>query len=87
MKELYQYGGKKAEVENASGISGILCKSYGGSYFFRVYHQDKSFSDYDLVHDDLPITIDQNALASFYTFGEDQVLDHSPQVLGLEESE
>jgi len=87
MNESYKYGAEKAEVINASGVSGVLCRNSDGDYFFRVYHQDKSFSDYDLLHNDLSITIDQDALASFYAIGKRKTLDHSPQVLGLKKCE
>lgn len=82
-KNTYQYGNAQAEVEDASGLSGVLCKDIDGDYFFRVYHPDHSYTDYELNHDDLPITIDQNAMASLYRTKEHYVLDHSPEVLGL----
>lgn len=82
-----KYGNHVAEVSSASGVQGVLCKTFGGHYFFRVYAQDHSFTDYELRHDDLNVTIADDALASFYKIGEDHILDHSPEVLGLESSE
>ncbi|VAW72366.1 hypothetical protein MNBD_GAMMA12-1752 [hydrothermal vent metagenome] len=71
----------------ADTVSGILIKLFGGGYAFRVYHDKKKerFTDYELRHDDLSVTIDSDALASFYSAGENHVLDHSPNVLGLKE--
>ena len=83
MNEKYRYGKSVAEVSKASGVSGVLTKDIDGNYFFRIYHQDKTFTDYDLNHDDLPITIDSDALASFYDLGNRKILDHSPNVLGF----
>ncbi len=83
MTGTYRYANSRAEEEPASGVSGALCRDSSGSYFFRVYHTDKSFTDYVLRHDDLPVTIAQDALASFYRVQDHSVLDHSPQVLGL----
>jgi len=83
MTGTYRYANSRAEEETASGVSGVLCRDSEGSYFFRVYHFDKSFTDYELRHDDLPVTIAQDALASFYRLHDHSVLDHSPQVLGL----
>lgn len=83
MKEIVTYANNEAEVTDASGVSGVLTKGADGNYFFRLYYHDKTFTDFDLNHDDLPVTIDQDALASFYKFGDHNVLDHSPQVLGL----
>ncbi|MFT6419977.1 MAG: hypothetical protein ACJAWP_000508 [Porticoccus sp.] len=84
MAGTYRYANSRAKEETASGVSGVLCKDSEGDYFFRVYHSDKSFTDYELCHDDLPVTIAQDALASFYRLKDHNVLDHSPQVLGLE---
>ena len=84
MAGTYSYANSRAEEESASGVSGVLCRDSEGSYFFRVYHSDRSFTDYQLRHDDLPVTIGQDALASFYRLHDHNVLDHSPQVLGLE---
>lgn len=78
------YGLATAEATSAAGVHGVLCRSCDGSYFFRVYAPDGSFVDYDLRHDDLPVTIAPDALASFYRVGESNILDHSPEVLGLE---
>ncbi|BBI63870.1 hypothetical protein HSBAA_51760 [Vreelandella sulfidaeris] len=83
MTSIYSYRGSEAEEEKASGVPGILCRDSAGSYFFRVYHSDTSFTDYDLLHDDLSVTISPDALASFYKVNGHNFLDHSPEVLGL----
>ena len=72
---------------SANGVSGVLCRSaVDGHYFFRVYDADHNFTDYLLIHDDLPVTISKDALASFYRAGDEPIpdyfLDHSPEVLG-----
>jgi hypothetical protein len=54
-----------------------------GRYFFRVHGADDSFTDFDVRHDDLSVTIAPSAMASFYERGADHILDHSPAVLGL----
>ena len=80
--------GKIFSEKTANGVSGILCRTTEGRYFFRIYHGDKTFDDYDLMHDDLSVTIDADALASFYK-GENDVkfLDHSSGVFGWEKVE
>lgn len=45
--------------------------------------QDKTFTDYEIMHDDLSITIEADELASFYQIGNLFVPDHSPEVSGL----
>ncbi len=85
MTEKYRYGKHSAEVEDASGVSGVLIRELGGEVIFRVYNSDKTFVDYDLLHDDLPVVILEKSLSSFYSFESKKVLDHSPEVLGLKE--
>jgi antitoxin component of MazEF toxin-antitoxin module len=72
---------------SANSVSGVLCRSaVDGQYSFRVYDANHNFTDYLLIHDDLPVTISSDALASFYRAGGEQIpdyfLDHSPEVLG-----
>ena len=83
----YLYGNQPAEVLPAAGIKGILIRSPDGAMAFRVYHDHENFTDYNIRHDDLGVTIDEDELAAFYKIGEDNILDHSPQVLGLEKIE
>lgn len=79
----FLYGGKRAEVRPAAGTKGVLIRTLGGVVMFRVYHDRERFTDYEIGHDDLSVTIDTDELAAFYTVGERNILDHSPQVLGL----
>ena len=83
MNDNYLYGGQPAEVESAAGVKGVLIRTFDGAVTFRVYHNSEHFTDYELRHDDLSVTIDADALAAFYKVGERRILDHSPQVLGL----
>lgn len=87
MTHKYLYGTQPAEVESAAGVSGILIRTMGGEMMFRVYHDHERFTDYEIRHDDLSVTIDKDALAAFYAVGERAVLDHSPEVLGLRKVE
>ena len=82
----YRYGKVIAEVTPANGIRGFLLHGVNG-FFFRVYHTDGEFTDYNIRHDDLEVTIASDAMASFYQIGQDLILDHSPEVLGLEKAE
>jgi len=83
----FLYGKQPAYVSDASGVQGMLLRSLDGSYFFRVYHHDnhQEFTDYELRHSDLSVTIANDELASFYKLKDENILDHSPGVLGLEE--
>ena len=82
MKKKYVYGGRACDVTPAGGVNGVLIRS-GSELLFRVYGSEGSFTDYDILHDDLSVTIDLTELASFYSCGEYHSLDHSPHVLGL----
>ena len=79
----YLYGGQPAEVEPAAGVKGVIIRALDGTLMFRVYHDRERFTDYEIRHDDLSVTIDEDALAAFYKVGEHDILDHGPQVLGL----
>lgn len=78
----YNYGKVACEVTDAANVRGFLISTADG-YYFRVYDSGGEFIDYQLLHDDLEVTIDSSALASFYRNGDIAVLDHSPVVLGL----
>ena len=75
--------GKIVEATDAAGVDGVIIRS-GSSYFFRVYDKEHGFTDYALHHDDLAVSIKEEALASFYSDGEKCWVDHSPSVLGLQ---
>lgn len=77
------YGNREALETTASGVEGILCRSLGDRYFFRVTVANGEFTDYELLHDDLKITISPDALASFYTRDDASFLDHQSSVLNL----
>ncbi len=90
----YRYGGRPAEAEPAAGVKGVLIRALDGTLMFRVYHDNERFTDYELRHDDLSVTIEKDALAAFYKAcpraggdGERNILDHSPRVLGLKKIE
>lgn len=84
MNDKYLYGGKPAEVKSAAGIRGVLIRTFGGDLMFRVYHDRESFTDYEIRHDDMSVTLAEDELAAFYRIGDLFILDHSPDVLGLE---
>jgi hypothetical protein len=79
-----KYGKRIATARSAAGASGVPCMSFDGRYFFRVYRSRHRFTDYYLRHSDLAVTISPDDEASFYRIGDDYVLDHSPETLGLE---
>lgn len=83
MSDKYLYGETPAEAKSAAGAKGVIIRTLDGALVFRVYHDRERFTDYEIRHDDLSVTVDTDALASFYKVGERDILDHSPQVLGL----
>ena len=84
MDDKYNYGGNVALVKKAAGVSGVLIKDAAGNFVFRVYGKGGGFTDYDIRDDELSVTIAEDELAAFYQFNDRFLLDHSPQVLGLE---
>jgi hypothetical protein len=81
--ETFLYGELPAEVRPAGGAKGILIRTANRAMIFRVHDGPDRFTDYEIRHDDLGVTIDANELAAFYRVGERNILDHDPQVLGL----
>lgn len=70
-------------ISSANGVPGVLCQSYGGQYFIRIYNET-GFKDYLLRHGDLSITINDDD-AFFYENGEESYIDHSLSTLGIDE--
>jgi len=67
---------------SANGTSGVLLP-VGETWVFRVYHENGEFTDYDIFHSDLSVTIN-DADAYFYEREDGRAyLDHSPQTLGI----
>ena len=69
----------------AQGTEGILVRALD-DIVFRVYHPNGEFTDYDILHSDMAITI-TDPDAWFYENSEENtaVIDHSPQTLGIEQ--
>ena len=71
-------------IENASGTKGHLLWT-GETYIFRVYKKDFSFTDYNIRHNDLEVTISLDDEAAFYYPEErEPYLDHAPMTLGID---
>ncbi len=72
------------KAKSANGVKGFLIYVHGTSNFqFRVYHEDKSFTDYDILHCDLGLEIDDVDAYFYQKENGRNVLDHSPETLGL----
>jgi hypothetical protein len=82
--QLCLYGGQPASVLPAAGTKGVLIRTIDDQVLFRVYRTPDDFIDYEIRHGDLGVAISQNELAAFYRVEGRSILDHSPEVLGLE---
>ncbi len=71
---------KKKYLRQATVIKGVLIKTLNG-FEFRTKKRNK-FVYYEILHDDLSITITEE-LAALYKIGDRRILDHSPKVLGI----
>jgi hypothetical protein len=77
--------GKLLYLGSASGVSGMLIRSFHGHWYFRTTKRvgtKRIIKDYEIHHDDLGVTIESDGMAGFYKYGNRLILDHSPQVLG-----
>jgi hypothetical protein len=64
----------------AKGTKGIIILTFNNQYVFRVYNEDHTVIDYDILHCDLDVTIDSDD-ATFYEFEDGTAtLDHSYEV-------
>jgi len=75
--------------KSANGLKGTLLRSED-DWFFRVYDKmsEEGFKDYTIWHNDLKVIIaDSDAfIYENKLIGDfDGVLDHSPEILGIEE--
>ena len=68
-------------ITPANGVTGHLLRS-GYDVVFRVYGANHQFTDYDLTHSDLCVTITDED-AAFYSEPKSDRLDHSPATLGV----
>jgi hypothetical protein len=72
--------------KSANGVRGHLLYIHSdGKYVFRVYDAEHNFVDYDLLHSDLCVTINDED-AYFYRDEWKDVLDHAPNTLGVNDS-
>lgn len=55
--EITDSGSVNHTEERAIGSRGFLIRGLGDEVWFRVYHPDKSFTDYDITHHDCEIVI------------------------------
>ena len=70
---------------SANGVEGhLIYSAVLDTYLFRVYNADGGFVDYDIAHSDLCVTI-TDPDAHFYRRGDQDVLDHAPATLGIED--
>ncbi len=90
MKKYKTRSGKIVEVRSADGVEGCLLNVEGfigaNDVTFRIYNEDKSFTDYPIRHADPKIKFIDSGIY-FYSDGRNTWLDHSPDALGLEEIE
>lgn len=76
------------KIKSADGVRGLLLYNGVDNYYFRVYEPDGSFTDYDLLHSDISVTIDDPDAFFYETTVDGETylhLDHSPSTLGIEE--
>lgn len=64
----------------ANGTQGILLRVATDHWVFRVYTTAGEFIDYDLLHTDLCVRIEDSD-ATFYTTEHHTYLDHNQDVL------
>lgn len=70
-------------VNHFQNKEGVLLKSFGGGMFFREYAgENGEYVDYEILHSDLSITINDDD-AAIYKINGSLAIDHSPETLGI----
>jgi hypothetical protein len=69
---------------SADGVRGHLLNLIDGTIVFRVYNDKHEFVDYDIHHSDLCVTINDSD-AYFYRKNDQDILDHAPMTLGIQD--
>lgn len=72
--------------KSAMGMKGCLISLFTGGVAFRVYDKSnpEKFIDYDLAHNDLNITIEDEDAYIYEREDSDPAIDYSPRTLGRE---
>ena len=70
----------KEYIKSAKGLKGVLCR-YQGNMFLRVTNEDNTYTDYDIFHYDMNVTIDDDD-AHIYKDEDGYYIDYSPETLG-----
>jgi len=74
---------ENCKVKPAKGTKGLLIYTINDEYVFRVYKEDHTFTDYDIHHCDLELTINGDD-ATFYEFEDGRnTLDHSYELSNI----
>lgn len=69
----------------AHGTTGVLIPMFGGEkWMFRVYAEDGSFTDHDILHSDMQVTINDPDAYFYVNDQGEPYVDHSPATLGRE---
>jgi hypothetical protein len=73
----------KTNIKNADGTTGVLIW-VGNTFMFRVYNPDLTFTDYDIRHYDLQVTIDDGDAYLYQNDKGENYLDYSNKTLGTQ---
>lgn len=71
----------KQHIRNAIGERGFLIRGFADEVWFRVYHPDKTFTDYEITHSDCEIVIIDPSAALISNDAGD-FLDYTLEALG-----
>lgn len=68
-------------IKSANGATGYLIRT-GDTVVFRVYDKNHNFVDYDILHYDMRVQIQEDD-AVFYESDDRAWIDHSLETLGI----
>lgn len=63
-------------------LRGVLCRDADGEYFFRHYTKDGEFVDYNILADEIEMTINDSNITSKKLDNDVMILDYTEEILG-----
>ena len=71
------------KIKSANNLEACLIYCADNVFRIRIYNKDHSFSDYDILHNDLTFTITDTDAFLYEADNGKCYLDHSPETLGM----
>jgi hypothetical protein len=72
------------QIGPVKNLKGILIRGIGMESFFRVYNEDHTFTDYEIHHYDLDVTIHDEGAFIYEREDGTRYIDYCPETYGID---